>query len=616
MGGRLFRFRTAWKEASFESVVKQGLSWSWKEDPPPPQIIDQETRPEADKALVKLRRKRVIEKAKIVKFQSRIFTVPKKDSPEERLILDLSILNSFIKCPRFKMLTLREIKLSLPKNFWTTSIDLKDGFWHLGVSRSKRAFLGFRWRNQNWQFRAMPFGLNIAPRIFTKVIAHMVQIMAEAGIYCLPYLDDLLIYAASEEECRIKTEQAVAILNSFGWILNMEKSRLTPAQRFIWLGVHFDLTDHTARTPQETLDSFQHLLRDLLSAQHTTIRDLMRLQGLANWIGMQDRIVKLILPRTRRIIRSLRRVGLDTPIVLNNSMKLSICNWINGSPVPQSLGAPTPNTFIQTDACLEGWGFQINGKPFSGEFDKSMKYSINVLEALTIWFSLLMVEERGAVVQVLCDNTSAIAAIRKNASVTFPLSAISELIWKRRSQLQWTLTIGHIQGSYNVIADQLSRRKELPSEWSLSPKDFQRVLSRNRFLQVDLFATSLNNQLRAYMSPCPDKKAVAVDALTAPWDKWQHIYLFPPTNLISRVLPKLTDSRVESAILITPDTPTRPWYMSLALRNIPSTPMEVHLQQIVVNQLVVTRTLLAPIYMSMLLHDIIQGFPSLSNMNM
>ena len=118
------------------------------------------------------------------------------------------------------MLTLREIKLILPKGYWTTSIDLKDGYWHIAVCRAKRPFLGFRWGDQNWQFRAMPFGLNVAPRIFTKLIAHVVAVMTKAGIWCLPYLDDLLIIAETREECLTKTQRAIDILTSLGWILN------------------------------------------------------------------------------------------------------------------------------------------------------------------------------------------------------------------------------------------------------------------------------------------------------------------------------------------------------------------------------------------------------------
>ena len=271
MGGRLFSFRTAWEGAHFESVVRKGLSWSWEAAPPPLKTLHQDSPPDADKILFKLRRIRVIEKAKTVSFQSRVFIVPKKDSQEGRLILDLSILNTFIKCPSFKMLTLKEIKLLLPKNCWTTSLDLKDGFWHVPVSRSKRTFLTFRWRNQNWQFRAMPFGLCVAPRIFTKLIAHVVKVLADAGIWCLPYLDDLLIVASSKEECELQTRKAIEIMNSLGWILNYKKSRTSPAQAFTWLGVFFDLRDHTASTPTDTMSSFQNQLSHLILAPYISV---------------------------------------------------------------------------------------------------------------------------------------------------------------------------------------------------------------------------------------------------------------------------------------------------------------------------------------------------------
>ena len=162
VGGRLLRFKAAWKGAHHENSIKGGVSWSWEKTLPPPTIVEQHTTPDMDRMLAKLKRLRVIEKAKKLAWQSRLFTVPKKDSPEGRLILDLSLLNAYIKCPHFKMLTIREVKLLLPKGYWTVSLDLKDGFWHLPIARSKRPFLGFRWRKQNWQFRAMPFGLKVA----------------------------------------------------------------------------------------------------------------------------------------------------------------------------------------------------------------------------------------------------------------------------------------------------------------------------------------------------------------------------------------------------------------------------------------------------------------------
>ena len=311
----------------------------------------------------------------------------------------------------------------------------------------------------------------------------------------------------------------------------------------------------------------------------------MRLQGVANWVGQHDPIVRLMSSKTRMIIRFFKRQGLDTPITMNRGMRLSLCKWVSGTAIPQSLGTPSPSIIVQTDASLKGWGFQINSARFWGKFDKSMTYSINILEMLTIWYALLKINQRGAVIQIMCDNISAIAAVRRGTSLTPHLAALAELIWRRVTLNHWTLFISHIQGSFNILADQLSRGVEISTEWSLTPKDFQRILRMNPYLQVDLFATSLNNQLLEFISPCPDKRAVAVDALSTPWDRWKHLYLFPPTNLISKALAKITSSPFKSAVLVTPETPTRPWYMALKLCKVPSFLLRAQLQQIVGDQL-------------------------------
>ena len=75
VGGRLYKFRASWKGAAYESAIK-GLSWSWLKEPPPLKEFPQQTSESLDAQMVKLRKKRVIEKGRI-KFQSRVFPVPK-----------------------------------------------------------------------------------------------------------------------------------------------------------------------------------------------------------------------------------------------------------------------------------------------------------------------------------------------------------------------------------------------------------------------------------------------------------------------------------------------------------------------------------------------------------
>ena len=98
----------------------------------------------------------------------------------------------------------------------------------------------------------------------------------------------------------------------------------------------------------------------------------------------------------------------------------------------------------------------------------------------------------------------------------------------------WTLTASHIQGKFNIIADQLSRKVALLTEWSLPDKEFRNILRMNPKLQVYLFATRLNHKLETFVSPCPDQRAISVDAMSIPSNRWEHLYLYPPSSVISR----------------------------------------------------------------------------------
>jgi hypothetical protein len=103
-------------------------------------------------------------------FYSRIFLVPKPGN-KWRPIIDLSALNSHIPCPTFKMETPGSILRSVQKGQWLTSLDLKDAYFHIPIHPESRRYLRFLHQGVVWQFKALPFGLNTAPRVFTKVTA-------------------------------------------------------------------------------------------------------------------------------------------------------------------------------------------------------------------------------------------------------------------------------------------------------------------------------------------------------------------------------------------------------------------------------------------------------------
>ena len=85
-----------------------------------------------------------------------------------------------------------------------------------------------------------PFGFNIAPRIFTKLCRAIQKELMVKSIGVLAYLDDGLVWGASEEECLRNTEVVTGCPSREGLLVNWTKSRLVPSLSFIWLGIHWD----------------------------------------------------------------------------------------------------------------------------------------------------------------------------------------------------------------------------------------------------------------------------------------------------------------------------------------------------------------------------------------
>ena len=131
----------------------------------------------------------------------------------------------------------------------------------------------------------------------------------------------------------------------------------------------------------------------------------------------------------------------------------------------------------------------------------------------------------------------------------------------------------HLAGRLNVLADQLSRRGQvLKNEWSINPQIFKRVCKMMGRPFIDLFATQFNHKLPLYMSPIPDPRAVAVDALSHDWTGML-ANAFPPVEILHLVLSKIEREQCQ-VILIAPALPQASWYQTLLSLSV-QTPIEL-----------------------------------------
>ena len=135
------------------------------------------------------------------------------------------------------------------------------------------------------------------------------------------------------------------------------------------------------------------------------------------------------------------------------------------------------------------------------------------------------------------------------------------LLWCNQRQIG--LRARQIPGHLNVIADKLSRHKQvIQTEWSLLQEVFDLLCRRWHKPDRDLFATRFNHKLSRFVSPVPDKLAWKVDALSLQWENLD-AYAFPPVAILGQVVTKLLDQGCHRIILIAPGWPNMPWFWDL-----------------------------------------------------
>ncbi|CAG2235415.1 unnamed protein product [Mytilus edulis] len=586
VGGRLTHFLKKWISITSDcwvlSVIRGGLTLQFKEQPPlSPVPIPLSNTQDPQKFLLlsteveTLLTKRAVEEVPVSSidpgFYSRLFLVSKKTGGM-RPVIDLSILNSYMIIPHFKMETNRSIRASILPGMWTTSLDLTDAYFHVPVCHSYRKFLRFVWNKRVYQFRALPFGLSTAPLAFTKLMQVAIAHLHSQAIQIHSYLDDSLIKELSPEKLYLNTDVVIRLLLSLGFLISWKKSDLIPSQDFIFLGEHYLTHQCIVRPPQEKFQNLCSKIHLFLSQKTVTARQFSQLLGLLN--SLAD-----VVPLGRLHIRPLQfylhqhwlpaTQNWEFPVpIIHQELCPHLVWWTSQANVlrGQLLSSPVPNQTLFTDASNLGWGAYLEGLSVSGVWTPDLlKEHINILEMKAVLLALShfqsLLQNKSLVLAT--DNTTVVAYLRNQGGThCYELYLLAREILLLCNQLHLQIVVRHVPGKLNVLADALSRTlTPVNTEWELLQSVFQAITLQWGSPHVDLFATSLNYKIQVFMSPVPDPKAYAVDCMSVPWDG-MFAYAFPPFRFLSQVLRKISAEQ-GLIILIAPAWPKQAWFPDL-----------------------------------------------------
>jgi len=503
-------------------------------------------------------------------YVSNIFIVPKKGGGA-RPVINLKSLNGFTAYHHFKMEDLSLLKNMLSQGDWMGKMDLKDAYFTIPVHRDHWKYIRFRWKNTMFEFTCLPFGLSQSPRVFTKVLKPVIAHLRKQGVRMLTYLDDSLVMNKTREGLSQDMGKVRDLLQSLGFLINIEKSQFLPVQEIEFLGVIVNSREMTLKVPADKKENMLSSIRSLLRKPSISLRDLAQI------IGKLQSCRRAVLPAPLHYralqhlkIRALAKLkNYDARVNLDQQSRVDLEWWIRHLPTvaPRPICPSQPSVIIESDAASTvGWGAHMGEHSIRGLWSREEKdLHINILELKAGFLALKAFagDYRDCTILLKMDNTTAVSYVNNMGGThSKALCSLALEVWEWALKRNLTLRAEYLPGHLNQRADALSREISLdPGDWKLDSACFQILQRKWGPLQVDLFASRTNNQLQGYYSWLPDPEALGRDALLHNWGEIRG-YAFPPFILLPACLKKIELEKAR-IVLVAPVWQAQPWYPCL-----------------------------------------------------
>jgi len=152
---------------------------------------------------------------------SPILFVPKPNGRGLRLCVDYRGLNAITIPNRYPLPLMQELQDRVQGSRYFTKMDLKNGFNLIRIREGDEWKTAFRTRYGLYEFNVMPFSLTNAPSTFQDMMNHILSDVLDIGV--LAYMDDILVYAKTEEEHDGLVKNVLERLRKNGLAISPEK---------------------------------------------------------------------------------------------------------------------------------------------------------------------------------------------------------------------------------------------------------------------------------------------------------------------------------------------------------------------------------------------------------
>ena len=495
-----------------------------------------------------------------------------------RLCIDLSrCYNIHSKAAKFKIESTQEVLKVIQQGDWMASFDLKSAYLQVPVNENFVKYLGFAVETEDgrkvyFKYLMMPFGLNDAARVLTKLMRSPLERWRAMGFKCFIHLDDGFIFCSSKEEAIEASRRIRQDLISYGLLISESKCSWGARRVLEWTGFVFDTERFRLWVPEAKLERAQGKVETLFraSSAEVPIRELASLAGLL--VSFGPAMGDVVRFNTRAMMIRIAEVtdsrGWSAKVRLGDRVVEELRFWkdnlslVNGQIMRKQDKVMTLETREMYSDASE---FMLGGAQFVAEAEvPGSRFQACLSEAelgkSSTFRELRAVEEglrvrgpslRGHCVRWGCDNWSAAMIIRLGSmkpdchEVACRISKLAksldiqlEPFWLKRDSVQ-------IQ-----ICDDISKDFDT-SDYKLSAEDFSQLSRDFGPFSADFFASSFTKQFSPFYAKLACSEAAGTDAFSVSWAKPHFGFFHPPVGLVVKVL-RFAEQCRASGLLVVP----------------------------------------------------------------
>ena len=409
-----------------------------------------------------------------------LMTTIKKDSPDRRVILDLSFpdstgVNGGItkNCidGQYRPYTLPTIEDLVTKahvlgrGCFLWKADLARAYRQLRTDPMDTPLLTIQHGGQYYVDVCPSFGARLSGAACQRTTLAVTYLLAKRDCWSLCYLDDFCGAAATLDAATEAYNTFMDLTSQLGLSLSAPKCQ-PPSQDMEWLGFRLNTLDMTLTIPKPKL---QEILEECASWKKTHLANKKRVQSLS---GKLSHISKCIRPARKfmyRILETIRQAPETGLVYITDAYKADVSWFLQYAALSNGLHLlepPLSEFHLDCDSSLVGGGGNSSTHYYIMQYSEDhirLYKPIHRLEAVNLliaYRTLAPLDSQGVRIVITTDNLGSQLALETGRTHEPVLATCARQLWLEASLHDHVIEIRHKKGTEIPLADALSRQHE------------------------------------------------------------------------------------------------------------------------------------------------------------